>query len=231
MNKKIKVNAIYGTGGFAREVMPLLKENINIQDKSIKKKILFIDDFLGANSFINGIEVVSFNYLKDNYSNIECCIAIADKNTRKKLSQKCSINQIKLKSIISRNSVIMDNVELGEGSILSPFVTITSNVKIGQSFHANIYSYIAHDCIIGDFVTFAPGVKCNGNVHIHDGVYIGTGAIIHPGKKGNPIIIGKNSKIAAGAVITKNVPENVTMIGNPAKILSLQLIKKMKMYD
>lgn len=48
---------------------------------------------------------------------------------------------------------------------------------IGRSFHANIYSYVAHDCIIGDYVTFAPSVKCTGNVVIEDCVYIGTGAM------------------------------------------------------
>ncbi len=66
------------------------------------------------------------------------------------------------------NVVLMDQVELAEGSALSPFVTIGSNVKIGKCFHANLYSYVEHDCVIGDFVTFAPGVKCNGNIHIHD---------------------------------------------------------------
>ena len=45
------------------------------------------------------------------------------------------------------------------------------------------YVHIAHDCQVGDFVTFAPAVKCNGNVIIENNVYIGTGAIIKQGKK------------------------------------------------
>ena len=72
----------------------------------------------------------------------------------------------------------MDFVEIAEGSLISPFVTIGSNVKIGKFFHANLYSYVEHDCEIGDFITFAPGVKCNGNVNIQDNVYVGCGAII-----------------------------------------------------
>jgi acetyltransferase-like isoleucine patch superfamily enzyme len=51
----------------------------------------------------------------------------------------------------------MDDVVIGDGAILSPFTCITSNVRIGKSFHANLYSYVTHDCIIGDYVTFAPG--------------------------------------------------------------------------
>ena len=50
--------------------------------------------------------------------------------------------------------------------------------KIGVHFHCNLGSALAHDCVIGDFVTFAPSVMCNGNVIINDNVYVGTGAII-----------------------------------------------------
>jgi acetyltransferase-like isoleucine patch superfamily enzyme len=71
------------------------------------------------------------------------------------------------------NVVVMDDVQIGEGAILSPFVTLTSNIRIGRCFHANLYSYVEHDCVIGDFVTFAPAVRCNGNVVIEDHAYIG----------------------------------------------------------
>ena len=91
---------------------------------------------------------------------------------------------IQLWSIIADNVVLMDQLELDEGSALSPFVTIGSNVRIGKCFQANLYSYVEHDCVIGDFVTFAPGVKCNGNIHIHAHAYIGAGAMI---KQGTPI--------------------------------------------
>ncbi|MEX7524386.1 acetyltransferase, partial [Acinetobacter baumannii] len=94
---------------------------------------------------------------------------------------------IKLWSIQADNTIIMDNVEISEGAALSPFVSITSNIKIGKCFHANLYSYVEHDCVIGDYVTFAPGVKCNGNIHIEDHAYIGAGAVIKQGTLDNPL--------------------------------------------
>ena len=213
--------------------MPLLRGYADKLSPNSTKEFYFIDDSQNRETTVNSMTVLSFENLlkKFSKSKIYCCIAIADKKIRVKLTQKCIDNGLSIISIISTNSVIMDNVNIGDGSIISPFVTITSNVSIGKSFHANIYSYVAHDCVIGDFVTFAPGVKCNGNVHIESGAYIGTGAIIHPGTNHKPIIIGKNSKVAAGSVVKKNVPENVTFMGNPAQLLTRELIKKMKKHD
>ena len=121
--------------------------------------------------------------------------------------------------MIAPNVIVGDEVKLGSGAILQPFVSLTANIIIGRSFHANIYSYVAHDCIIGDFVTFAPGVMCNGNVHIGDRAYIGTGAVIKQGTPEKPMLIGADAIVGMGAVVTKDVPEGVTVIGNPARIL------------
>ena len=108
---------------------------------------------------------------------------------------------------------------VGAGAVLSPFVTITSNVRIGQHFHANLYSYVEHDCVVGDFVTFAPGVHCNGNVVVEDHAYIGTGAILKQGQPGKPLVIGRGAVVGMGAVVTKSVAPGVTVVGNPARPL------------
>ena len=71
--------------------------------------------------------------------------------------------------------------------------------------------------MIGDYVTFAPAVKCNGNVHIEDHVYVGAGAVIKQGSPDNPLIIGEGAVIGMGAVVTKSIPAGMTVVGNPAK--------------
>ena len=74
--------------------------------------------------------------------------------------------------------------------------------------------------MIGDFVTFAPGVKCNGNIHIQDHVYIGAGAVIKQGKPDQPLVIGAGAIVGMGAVVTKSVPPGATVVGNPARIVT-----------
>lgn len=196
--------------------MPLLRRQLqgvaNID-------LVFVDD---APEFelLNGHRVMTYPlWLQEPCSERYVSIAIANSTARENIALRCKSDGVKFIDIHSDNVIQHDAVSLGEGSILCPFVTLTSNIQIGKQFHANIYSYVAHDCVIGDFVTFAPGVKCNGNVVIEDHVYIGTGAVLKQGTPNKPLVIGRGSVIGMGSIVTKNVPAGVTVVGNPARIL------------
>ena len=220
------VYGIYGVGGFAREILPLVRDEMKNKN-GIKIYFVVDEQYITDRKILNGVEIVSFNQFNE-FKDVQKYLAVGFSNTMRRIEvfEYCKKNDIKLLNIKASNVVVMDNVQIGEGAILCPFVTLTSDITIGKSFQANIYSYVAHDCVIGDFVTFAPAVKCNGNVHIGDNVYIGSGTIIHPGKTGKPLKIGRNAVIAAGSVVTKNVPEGMTVFGNPAIEFSKDNIKR-----
>jgi len=196
--------------------MPLAKAQLL---NSPNAELIYIDD-KKCGEVRNGIQVLSFDkFLNIKSTEKKVCIAVAKASTRKRLFEMLDENKVKHWSIYAETSIIMENCQIGENSLLAPFVTLTSNIKIGKSFHANLYSYVAHDCVLGDFVTFAPGVKCNGNVCIENNVYIGTGAIIKNGKPGNPIVIGENALIGMGAVVSKSVPAGTMVVANPSKTI------------
>ena len=213
-----KLFGIYGASGCGRSLMPVAREHLARQN--ITAQIYFIDDSLIETSQINGHSALNYDAFKALSAEKKfVLIGIANSQVREMLAKKVEQDGIKLWSIQANNTVIMDEVIIGLGAALSPFVTLTSNIKIGKCFHANLYSYVEHDCIIGDYVTFAPGVKCNGNIHIEDHAYIGTGAVIKQGTSDKPLVIGKGAVVGMGAVVTKSVPPGVTVIGNPARIL------------
>ncbi len=219
------IYAVYGASGFGREVMCLARKQL-LGDGGEIDQLVFVDDN-PQSEFVNGHKVMTYeDFMAVEAKNHYATLAIADSSIRQKLAECILTDDIKLWDIKASNVVVMDEAKIGTGAILSPFVTITSNITIGKCFQANIYSYVAHDCQIGDFVTFAPSVKCNGNVQIEDHAYIATGAIIRQGKPDKPIIIGERAIVGMGAVVTKNVPAGVTVIGNPAAPLSKENLRR-----
>ena len=207
---------IYGASGFGKEVMPLVRQHYLQLNQD---NIVFIDDG-GRLEQLDGYKVLSYQqFMQHPATQKAVTIAIADSQVREKLNAKLVQDNIEIINVIANNALQYDNITMGKGSIICGFVHLTSNIKIGKGFHANIYSYIAHDCMIGDFVTFAPRVSCNGNVHIEDHAYIGTGAVLRQGTPDKPLIIGKGAIVGMGAVVTKDVPAGVTVVGNPARPL------------
>ncbi len=212
------VYAIYGASGCGRSLMPVAREQL--QRGNISAEIYFIDDSLKQPARINGHVALNYqDFAALAASNKFVLIAIANSKVREQLANKLQADGINLWSVQANSTLLMDEIDIAEGAALSPFVTITSNIKIGQCFHANLYSYVEHDCIIGDFVTFAPSVKCNGNVHIEDHAYIGSGAVIKQGTPDQPLVIGKGAVVGMGAVVTKSVPAGAVVVGNPARVM------------
>jgi sugar O-acyltransferase (sialic acid O-acetyltransferase NeuD family) len=213
----MNIYAIYGASGFGREVIPLARSYL--ENKAAEFKLVFVDDSCDQKQ-INGYDVMGLDdFANARYDKKYISIAIADSKIREQLSIKCSILGINYFYVAADNFMQLDSNFIGVGAILCPFSMLTSNATIGMHFHLNIYSYVAHDCVVGDFVTFAPSVQCNGNVIIEDHAYIGTGAIIKQGSPSNPIVIGKGAIVGAGAVVTKSVPSGITVVGNPAREL------------
>ncbi len=206
---------VYGAGGAGRGVMPLVRS----WARNEGPERVFIDD--QASVEINGHRVLTFEaFLEEPADEKRVVVAIANSRIRETIVARCEAAGVGFFIAKAGNVEIMDDVTIGEGAILSPFVTLTSNIRIGRHFQANHYSYVEHDCVIGDFVTFAPAVRCNGNIVIEDHAYIGTGAVLKQGLPNAPLVIGRGAVVGMGAVVTKNVPPGVTVIGNPARPLT-----------
>jgi sugar O-acyltransferase (sialic acid O-acetyltransferase NeuD family) len=211
-----RIVGVYGASGFGREVMPLVREQL-LADGGSPDSCVFIDDQPRA-AALNGHRVLSFEQFASSPGEKFYTIAIADSQVREVLQGKCESAGLQPLDVVASSAIVLDGSVFGPGAILCHYSHVTVNAVIGRNFHANIYSYVAHDCSVGDFVTLAPAAKVNGGVTLQDHVYVGTGAIVRQGTQNRPMVIGRGAVIGMGAVVTKSVPAGATVIGNPARL-------------
>ena len=118
---------------------------------------------------------------------------------------------------VGDNSTIGDNVKIGSLAHVDYNVIIGENTMIEGLVYIPPLSRIGKNVFIGPSVSltndpYPPSTKLIG-VTIKDGAIIGSRAVIKAG-----VTIGENSVVAMGAVVTKDVPDNVLVVGVPAKI-------------
>ena len=147
-------------------------------------------------------------------------MGIADPAARRSVVDRLKRDGLEFSGYISGDTRVDESSKIAGTSVLLDWVMVTGNVSIGEFFIGNFFSYVEHDCDVGNYVTFSPRASCNGNVVIEDGVFVGAGALIRNGSSTRKLVIGENAIIGMGAVVLDDVEPNTVVVGNPAKPLN-----------
>lgn len=209
--------AIFGVGGFGREVLTLIQDINKINH--VWNVIGFFDDGHPYGYKTHGI--MNLGGVKElNEWKTPLCVAIAigTPEVKKTIWNKITNPLVGYPSLIHPSVVIgdKDSVTIGDGCIICAYSVLTCDIHVGEFVVLNLSCTIGHDTVIDDYAAFMPACNISGEVKIGAGVYCGTGV-----KVINQVSIGCNTVVGAGAVVTKDLPNNCTAVGIPAKPIKI----------
>lgn len=207
--------AIFGVGGFGREVLTLIQDINKIEP--IYNILGFFDDGHLQGEIINGYPTLGgIDDLNGWDSEISVTIAIGTPSIKRRIIDRISNPNVLFPTLIHPTVLIGDKnyVKIGQGCIICAENIITTNIEIGDFVILNLACTTGHDTKIGSYSAFMPSINISGEVNIGENVYVGTGAKII-----NQLEIGENTIIGAGAVVAKSLPANCTAVGIPAKVI------------
>ncbi|MBD8084624.1 acetyltransferase [Chryseobacterium caseinilyticum] len=205
--------AIFGAGGFGREVKTIIDE-INKITPQTYNFVGYFDDGFEKGALVNNHPILGgINDIRNLREKTAIVICVADPEIKEKIVSKIDNPVVDFPTIVHpKASVSNDFVTIGKGSVICEGTIITCNINIKDFVILNLMCTVGHDTTIENYCSFMPSVNISGEVLIEKGVYAGTGAKII-----NLLTIGENTIIGAGAVVSKSLPKNCTAVGIPAK--------------
>jgi sugar O-acyltransferase (sialic acid O-acetyltransferase NeuD family) len=182
---------LIGNGGHAREVMAQMGV----------KLLRFVDDQYVDNDSLPLSQFDPTKYI--------AMVAVADSRNRYDITQRLP-KETQFFTFVHPTALLMDGIEIGEGSFIGAYSILTTNIKIGKHAILNRGNHIGHDCRIGDYFSAMPGSIVSGNVTIHDMVYMGNNSSIR-----EKLSIHSTVTIGMNTGVVKHIEEPGVYVGSP----------------
>ena len=201
--------AIFGAGGFAREVQGMLAQDGRYD---LACFVVRAPVAIGVGVLPVVDESAFWAGAAEAGTVSGAFVAIGTPKVRWDVTDRLRAAGFALPPLVHRSASLLERTAIGDGSIVYPLVTLTTGITVGRGVLLNAACSIGHDTVVGDFANINPGARIAGGVRIGAGAFIGIGATIIEG-----ITVGAGAIVGAGAVVIRDVPESVTVVGVPAR--------------
>jgi len=191
---------IFGGGGHAAVIASVLDTEVTflVPDDAHAGQMLVSDFFARI----------------DDFRDAQIYIGIGNNAARREIFKKLAALDVRVANCISRHSFVARSAELGTGVVVLPGCVIGARARPHDNTIVNTLSSVDHDCILGAHSQVAPSVTFCGTVKTGENCFFGVKSAVIPN-----IMLGRNVTILAGSLVTRNMPDNVTAGGWPARII------------
>lgn len=206
--------AIYGAGGYGREVACLIKKINSV--KPLWNLVGFFDDGIPKGDTVEyGIILGDFTDLNNWDKDLSLVVAIGNSNILKEVISKINNQNISYPNLIAPNVTFYDEetVKWGKGNIVFFNSIISCYTTFGDFNLLNNSVFLGHNSSIGSYNVINPSVRISGDVRIGDVNFFGVSSIILQG-----LTVGNNTKLSAGGCLFRNTNDGLLYAGNPAVI-------------
>lgn len=198
---------IIGAGGYAKSVI----DSIDMNKLSIYG---FIDDYKETKEHL-GYPILGKNLECINHlDNFVYFIAIGNNIKRLRWYNQLIERNLNIINIIDKSAIVSKEAVIGNGCFIGKMAIVNSKAVIGNNCIINTRALIEHGCNIGNHVNISTNTVLNGDVKINDLSFIGSCSVIN-----GQLNIGKNVMVGSGAVVVRNIDDDCTAVGVPAKVI------------
>lgn len=201
--------AILGAGGHGKVVADAALLNSEWSD------VVFFDD--NHPSIVNNsrwtVAGTSSDLFNDHHQFSGLVVAIGDNKLRLFKTLELKQAGANVVSVIHPKAVVSPYASIAIGSVVFADAIINIDARVGRACIVNTGSIVEHDCHLYDGVHLSPNAALAGETEVGECSWIGIGAITK-----QLTVIGSGVVVGAGAVVITSVPDDVTVVGNPAVI-------------
>ncbi len=200
--------ALYGAGAMGREFRRIAEESGEWSG------FVYIDDHAKTEQ-LEGYQVYRYQNFRKNFSpeEIRFVVSIGEPKYRLEAFDKMTRAGYTAGVIIHKSAQISPEAVLGEGTAVCDSAFVGSRAVVGKNCYISRNASVGHDAIVNAHTRLGVGAFIGGHSEIGENAFIGAGAMLR-----DRIYVGAGSIVALGAVVFEDVPEGVTVIGNPARI-------------
>jgi sugar O-acyltransferase (sialic acid O-acetyltransferase NeuD family) len=205
---------IIGAAGYAQEVAWSLRAQIDAGGAEAGP-FVFFDDRVPPGPLPSGLGDVAGTLdevARHATPDAALVLGIGLPKVKRRVVDRLAATGLRWVTVVHPSALLGPNLRLDEGTYIGAGAIVTVNATIGRFVTVNLHCQVAHEDVLGDFVTLHPDVHLSGDVVIEEGCELGTGAIAIPGVR-----IGAWAILGAASVAVKSLAGGATYVGTPAR--------------